>query len=84
MCIFLFKKLLTYYVIYGNNIVNERHGGDKMKDKIKKLTELMKEFGKLMAEVLKLLTQITLAEMAVKTIIQIIYISIIYIPIWTD
>ncbi len=42
-----------------------------MKDKIKKLTELMKEFGKLMAEVLKLLTQITLAEMAVKTIIQI-------------
>lgn len=40
-------------------------------EKIKKLTELIKQISKLTAEVIKLLTQVTLAEMAVKTIIQI-------------
>ena len=42
-----------------------------MEDKIKELTKLVTQLSKLTAEVIKLLTQMTLAEMAVKTIIQI-------------
>ena len=50
-----------------------------MKEIIKKLTEIVKQLSKLMAEIIKLLTKITLTEMAIKTIIQ-----IVYIPIWID
>lgn len=42
-----------------------------MEEKIKELTKLIAQLSKLTAEVLKLLTQLTLAEMAIKTIIQI-------------
>jgi len=42
-----------------------------VEEKIKELTKLIAQLSKLTAEVLKLLTQLTLAEMAIKTIIQI-------------
>lgn len=42
-----------------------------MKDKIKKLTELVGQLSKLVLKIVELLGYITLAEMAIKTIIQI-------------
>lgn len=42
-----------------------------MKDKIKKLTELVGQLSKLVLKIVELLSYITLAEMAIKTIIQI-------------
>lgn len=42
-----------------------------MNDKIKKLTELVGQLSKLVLKIVELLGYITLAEMAIKTIIQI-------------
>ena len=42
-----------------------------MEDKIKELTKLIAQLSKLMLKVLELLSYITLAEMAIKTMLQV-------------
>ncbi len=56
-------------IIKGTKCTEE--WGEKMKDKIKKLTELVGQLSKLVLKIVELLSYMTLAEMAIKTIIQI-------------
>lgn len=56
-------------MVYYNH--SKENGGDKVEDKIKELTKLIAQLSKLMLKVLELLSYITLAEMAIKTMLQV-------------
>ena len=56
-------------MIYCN--YSRRQGGERVEDKIKKLTKQVELLSKLVLKVIELLGYTTLAEMAVKTMIQI-------------
>lgn len=70
MCIFFHTEHLTLLCIYV--IIEAWKGGDNMKNKIKELTETVKDVGKLFEEIATALAKLALVAMALKTIIQIL------------
>ena len=63
---------LCYSIITARETgLNKTKRGEKVEDKIKELVKLVGQLNKLMLKVIELLGYTTLAEMAVKTMIQI-------------